>query len=262
MVSGPAAEFSILLPGWLSSLCTERLANNLSAPVGYEASMSTTGPVFLRPAMEIRERGWSGHSAGKRGGGGKRKQGKEGGIPGSRSGRNCISVFCDSHGRVGLTEGALVAYYVCQPQHINTGTKAQSTLTCDSIYFFTSGHMCGVPLMQRTSMFSQSEGCCATESLQVIRLTRGNLQTNTRKMVSGLQDKTCFFRFWVNQNIRTKKTISAFTQVDSPLLSVVQTALCYTMYLLPTQLQEAPPSLHHQQNNTSEISHLMASSSS
>lgn len=75
---------------------------------------------------------------------------------------------------------------------------------------------------------------------------------------SGLQHKTCFFRFGVNQNIRNKKIISAFTQVDSPLLSVVQTALCYTMYLLPTQLQEAPPSLHHQQHNTSrsEFSHL------
>lgn len=82
--------------------------------------------------------------------------------------------------------------------------------------------------------------------LQVIKLTHGNLQTNTEEMASGLQDKTCFFIFKVNQNIRTKKIISAFTQVDSPLLSVVQTALCYTMYLLPTQLQEAPPSPHHQ----------------
>lgn len=70
--------------------------------------------------------------------------------------------------------------------------------------------------------------------------------------------KTRFFRFRVNQNIRTKKIISAFLQVDSPLLSAVQTGLRCTMYLLPTQLQEAPPSLHHQQDNMSrsEISHI------
>lgn len=51
------------LAGWLSTLCRERLDNNLSAPVGYEASMSTTGLVFHRPPMEIRKRGWSGYSA-------------------------------------------------------------------------------------------------------------------------------------------------------------------------------------------------------
>lgn len=147
--------------------------------MGYEASMSTTGPVFLRPAMEIRERGWSGHCAGKRGEEweGRRAKGSKGervvflGL--SQGGNVAQTVFCNSHGHLGLTKRALVAYYVCQPQHINTSTKAQSTPACKSIYFFTS-HKYGVPLMQRTSMFSPSERCCATVflPLQVIRLRK------------------------------------------------------------------------------------------
>lgn len=63
--------------------------------MGYEASMSTTGPVFLRPAIEIRERADPATVQAKGGvvGGkeGKRKQGKEGGIPESLSGRECSS---------------------------------------------------------------------------------------------------------------------------------------------------------------------------
>ncbi len=170
MVSYPAAEFSILLPGWLSSLCTERLANNLSAPVGYEASMSTTGPVFLRPAMEIREQGWSGHSIGKGGeqGEGRRAKGskRERVVFLGLSQRGTVSqtVFCNSHGSMGLTEGALVAYYVCQPQHINTGTKAQSTLMCDSIYFFTSDTCAVFPWCKECLCFLNLRGvvqqCC------------------------------------------------------------------------------------------------------
>lgn len=57
--------------------------------------MSTTGPVFLRPAIEIREQADPATVQAKGGvvGGkeGKRKQGKEGGIPGSLSGRECSS---------------------------------------------------------------------------------------------------------------------------------------------------------------------------
>lgn len=40
----------------------------------------------------------------------------------------------------------------------------------------------------------------------------------------------------------TTKIMSVFRQVDSPLLSVVQTTFCYTMFLLPTELQDAAPS--------------------
>lgn len=113
MVSCPAAQFSILLlrcmdslAGWLSSLCRERLANNLSGPVGYEASMSTTGPVFLRPAMEIREPGWSGQSEGKGGWEkweGRRAKGSKKGervvfLGPSQGGNVAQTVFCNSHG--------------------------------------------------------------------------------------------------------------------------------------------------------------------
>ena len=88
----------------------------------------------------------------------------------SQGGNVAQTVFCNSHGHLGLTKRALVAYCVCQTQHINTSTKAQSTPTCKSIYFFTS-HKYGVTLMQRASMFSQSERCCATVffPMQVVR---------------------------------------------------------------------------------------------
>lgn len=89
----------------MSSLCAERLANNLSAPVVCEASMSTTGLVFLGPAMKIRVTriccnqqggclfcvcvggvclGWEGSLAGSGAGKeGERIQARVGGIPGS-----------------------------------------------------------------------------------------------------------------------------------------------------------------------------------
>lgn len=156
-----------------------------------------------------------------------------------------------------------MAYYVCQPQYITTGTKEQSTQTCGSIYFVTSGSMYDVPLMQTTSIFSHSEKCCAIMfppfAGQKAKPWKSTDKQSTGEMASALQDKTCFSRLWLNQNIRTKKTISAFMQVDSPLLSVVQTALCYTMYLLPTQLQGSstfPPSPTTQ--DVSYFSHLRA----
>lgn len=148
-LSCPLLQFSILLPGctdslasWLSSLCTERLANNLSAPVGYEANMSTTGPVFLKPAMKIREWGWSGHSAGKeegeqRGKEGQRKQGRASRFPDFHYERECSSdsVLQQSQS-LGTDIMALLAHYHCQPQCINAGTRAENVFR--SIYFFTS----------------------------------------------------------------------------------------------------------------------------
>lgn len=263
MVSCPAAQFSILVPGCVDSLagCPH------SAQRGW---LIICQPLWgMRPACQQRAQCFSGQRSrleseadlaplqAKGGWGAKGSKWERVVFLGLSHGGNVAqTVYSKSHGYLGLTEGALVAYYVCQPQYINT--KAQSSLMWN-IYFFTSGRMHDVPLMapvmQRTSMFSQSERCCATmfPPLQVKRLTRGNLQTNRGSVVSGLQNKTCFFRFLMNQNIRTKKITSAFTQVDSPLLSVVQTALCYTIYLLPTQLQEAPPSLHHQQHNMRRV---------
>lgn len=141
------------LAGWLSSLCTERLANNLSAPVGYEASMSTTGPVFRRPAMEIREQGCSGHSAGKGGGRrAKRKLGRAGGIPGSLSGRVCSSDCVLQQSQPFRTERKDASGISCLPAtahyHWHKGTEAP----CRARVCISSHQdACGVPLMHRTS---------------------------------------------------------------------------------------------------------------
>ena len=96
--------------------------------MGYEASMSTTGPVFLRPAMEIRERGWSTLQAKRRGAvwgkEGKRKQWRKGG---STPGRQYCPDYVlqpsrpfgtDSTGTSGLLCLLTTAYY-----HWQKGTK-------------------------------------------------------------------------------------------------------------------------------------------
>lgn len=112
----PAAQ-----AGWMSSVRSTRLANNLSAPVGYEASMSTTGPVFRRPAIEIREVGCSSSSTDRRG-----REVEERRTKGSKGeslvffgvsqGRNIAqTVFCNSHGHLGLMQGAQVACHSALP---------------------------------------------------------------------------------------------------------------------------------------------------
>lgn len=102
----------------------------------------TTGPVFLKPAMKIREWGWSGHSAGKeegeqRGKEGQRKQGRASRFPDFHCERECSSdsVLQQSQS-LGTDTMALLAHYHCQPQCINAGTRAENVFR--SIYFFTS----------------------------------------------------------------------------------------------------------------------------
>ena len=94
-------------------------------------------------------------------------------------------------------------------------------------------------------MFSPSERCCATmfPHLQVIRLTHGNLLTNTVIWFQASRTM-CLQILSKPKHSSTKKIILVFMQVHSLCYQiVVQTALSYTMYLLLTQLNEAPPSL-------------------
>lgn len=145
------------LAGWLSSLCSERQANNLSAPVGYEASMSTTGPVFHSTAMEIREQGWSSHSAGKKGGvvEERRTKGSKGervvflGL--SQGGKDCPDCVLqlswpfgtDGKGTSGLLCLPATVHYLLARRH-----KAPTRLSISS-----HQDTCDVPLIKRTSMF-------------------------------------------------------------------------------------------------------------
>lgn len=76
--------------------------------------MSTTGPVFLRPAMEIRERA---DPLCRQSGGeqceGRRAEGSKGERVVFLGGNIAQTVFCNRHGHLGPTAGALAAYYVC-----------------------------------------------------------------------------------------------------------------------------------------------------
>lgn len=71
--------------------------------------------------------------------------------------------------------------------------------------------------MQTTPVFSQSGKCCATvfPPVQVIRLTHGNLLTDTRKLPS--QETTCFSRLKLNH----KEQETHFRKFTSWLPSVI-----------------------------------------
>jgi len=159
----------------MSSLYIESLANNLSAPVGYEASMSTTSPVFLRPAMEIRVIQPLCNQGGAVGGKGWERKQEVGGIPGSLWGRSldCVLQWSQSFeaDRRG-SRGILFARH-------GTFGRAQKHSKGARVSISSHQDMRGVPLMQTIPMFFNVRSCCATmlPPLQVIRFTPGNLQT-------------------------------------------------------------------------------------
>lgn len=152
----------------------------------------------------------------------------------TKGGSAAQTVFCNSHSHLGQTQGALLAYYHCQPQCINAGTRAEKM--CSEVSISSHQHVHGVPLMQRTPFRLFLRGVVQECSLLCSELVEMYRQTGNA--ASDFQDKTLFF------------LDSTFQQVDSHLLSVVQTAACYTMYLLPTQLL-TPSRLHGQQSDVS-----------
>lgn len=196
MVSCPVAQFlrpgcTDSLAGWLSSLCSERLANNLSAPVGYEASMSTTGPVFHSTAMEIR-----------------RTKGSKGerviflGL--SQGGKDCPDCVLQLSWPFG-TDGWGTSGPLCLPATVHYPLagrhKAPTRLSISS-----HQDTCDVLLIKRTSMFcffSVWEVLCnnvPSYAGQKANPWKSTVQTNTGNIIWSLQDKTCFFTLWVTQN--------------------------------------------------------------
>lgn len=125
----------------MSSLCTERLANNLSAPVGYEASMSTTGPVFLGPAMKIQVTLQSARGV-CWGAGWGRIRGRVGGLPGSVSVRKRCS---------------------CCEANLETRHKGIRACKCTQLSIYHMGIVVLiVPSMWTMPELFRHDSCCAT----------------------------------------------------------------------------------------------------
>lgn len=143
------------------------------------------------------------------------------------------TVFCNSHSHLGQTQWHY--WHIITANH-SALMLAQGQKMCSEVSIFSHQHVHGVPLMQRTPcrLFLRS----VVQECSLLCSAPVEMYRQTGNVASDFQDKTLFF------------LDSTFKQVDSHLLSVVQTAACYTVYLLPTQLL-TPSRLHGQQSDAS-----------
>lgn len=143
------------------------------------------------------------------------------------------TVFCNSHSHLGQTQWHY--WHIITANH-SALMLAQGQKMCSEVSIFSHQHVHDVPLMQRAPyrLFLRS----VVQECSLLCSAPVEMYRQTGNVASDFQDKTLFF------------LDSTFKQVDSHLLSVVQTAACYTVYLLPTQLL-TPSRLHGQQSDAS-----------
>lgn len=164
MVSYPAAQFSVLLFGctdslaaWMSSLCTERLANNLSALWGTRPTCQQRAQCFSGQLWRLE---WSGHSAGGRKGVRKGSSGEWAVFLGlSKAGSGAQAVFCNSHSHLRQTKAALVAHSL--PATVRwDGHKGTKVHKCENRPLFPVGHSQHTHDAKRAYAFFNTKQLC------------------------------------------------------------------------------------------------------